>query len=30
MMWIEMQGFGTTGRIFEDGEEEAELLGGEE
>lgn len=30
MMWIETQGFGPTGRIFEDGEEEAELLGGEE
>lgn len=30
MMWIEMQGFGPSGRIFEDGEEEAELLGGEE
>ena len=29
-MLIEMQGFGPTGRIFEDGEEEAELLGGEE
>lgn len=30
MMWIEMQVFGPTGRIFEDGEEESELLGGEE
>ena len=29
-MWIEMQGFGPTGRIFEDGEEDGELLGGEE
>ena len=30
MMWVEIHGFGTTGRIFEDGEEEPELLGGEE